>query len=134
MEQNLYELRLYWSQLREDPLPSFSRLANLTFLEFTKAYIGEKLVFLMGWFPKLKVLYLRDLPNLMQLKINQGSMATLKTLTLVNLSSMVEVPSGIEFLVTLQYLAFREITRDFLTVLHQCHGIAGMQWNHSLRD
>jgi disease resistance protein RPM1 len=134
VNQNLYELRLYWSQLSEDPLPSLSRLANLTVLQFTRAYNGEKLVFLTGWFSKLKVLYLGDLPNLKQLEIKQGTMATLQTLTLYNLSSMVEVPPGIEFLMPLQSLVFGEITGDFLTLLCQCPGIDSMRWQYSLRD
>uniref|UniRef100_A0ACD5VC41 Uncharacterized protein n=1 Tax=Avena sativa TaxID=4498 RepID=A0ACD5VC41_AVESA len=133
-EQNLHDLRPFWSQLREDPLPSLSRLANLTVLWFTRAYNGEKLEFLTGWFPKLKMLYLWDLPNLKQLEIKQGAMITLEDLALSNLGSMVEVPLGIEFLLPLQYLHFGKITRDFWAALRQCPGIAGMQWEYTLRD
>ena len=131
--QNLYELSLYWSQLREDPLPSLSRLSNLTCLRLTRAYSGEQLAFLTGWFPKLKVLSLRDLPNLNRLDIQQGAMASLEKLFLVNLSSMTEVPAGIEFLLPLQYLGFLEISSDFLTLLSQCSAIreTGV---YSLRD
>lgn len=45
----LYSLRLYWSQLRGDPLPSLSRLSNLTELRFSNAYNREKLAFLTGY-------------------------------------------------------------------------------------
>nr|UBY07098.1 NBS-LRR disease resistance protein [Dasypyrum villosum] len=127
--QNLYELSLVWSQLREDPLPSLSRLSNLTYLQFTRAYNGEQLVFFTGWFPKLKVLSLRDLPNLSRLEIQQGAMASLVELTLTNLSSMMEVPACIEFLLPLQYLGFHEITSDFLTLLHQCSATRGKFWS-----
>ncbi|XP_037419326.1 disease resistance protein RPM1-like [Triticum dicoccoides] len=129
----LYSLSLYWSQLREDPLPSLSRLSNLTRLFLTRAYNGEQLAFLTGWFPKLKVLSLRDLPNLSLLEIQQGAMASLEKLTLTNLRSITEVPAGIEFLLPLQYLGFREISYDFLTLLRQCSAIQGTQWQHSLR-
>ncbi|XP_037423642.1 disease resistance protein RPM1-like [Triticum dicoccoides] len=118
--QNLYSLSLDWSHLREDPLPSLSRLSNLTCLRFTRAYNGEQLSFLTGWFPKLKNLWLKDLPNLNQLEIVEGAMASLEELILVNLRSMMEVPGGIEFLMPLQRLSFQEITRDFLTSLCQC--------------
>ncbi|XP_024313823.1 disease resistance protein RPM1 [Brachypodium distachyon] len=131
-EQNFYSLHLDWSQLREDPLPSLSRLSNLTKLDFTRAYNGEQLAFLTGWFPKLKTLSLRDLPNLKRLEILQGAMATLENLYLVNLSSMTEVPAGLEFLMPLQYLAFREISSDFLTSLRQCSATRGRFW-YSLR-
>ncbi|KAM0860816.1 hypothetical protein ACQ4PT_046316 [Festuca glaucescens] len=133
VEQNLYLLYLHWSQLVEDPLPSLCRLTNLTVLHFTSAYNGEKLVFCTGWFPKLKNLFLGDLPNLKVLDIHRGAIVRLETLYLVNLS-MTEVPFGIEFLMPLQALVFLEITRDFLALLHQYSGLAGMQWQHSLRD
>nr|UBY07237.1 NBS-LRR disease resistance protein [Dasypyrum villosum] len=85
--QNLSSLYLFWSQLREDPLPSLSRLSNLTYIQFTRAYNGEQLAFFTGWFPKLKVLQLRDLPNQSRLEIQQGAMASLEKLFLVNLIS-----------------------------------------------
>lgn len=131
--RNLYSLRLFWSQLKEDPLPSLSRLLNLTELHFTRAYNGEKLVFLTRWFPKLKVLRLRDLPNLKRMDIQQGAMVSLERLRLINLSSMEEVPLGIEFLMPLKYLSFEEITVDFLLSLRQSR-IGGMRWWHTLRE
>ncbi|VAH99100.1 unnamed protein product [Triticum turgidum subsp. durum] len=132
--QNLYDLSLFWSQLREDPLPSLSRLSNLTRLDLTRAYNGEQLAFLTGWFPKLKVLYLYDMPNLSRLDIQEGAMASLERLVLTNLSSMTEVPAGIEFLLPLQYLGFHEISSDFLTLLRRCSAIKGTRVGYSLRD
>ncbi|VAH99113.1 unnamed protein product [Triticum turgidum subsp. durum] len=131
--KNLYELFLYWSQLREDLLPSLSRLSNLTNLQFNRAYKGEQLAFLAGWFPKLKILSLKALPNLNQLVIQQGTMVSLEKLFLINLRSMTEVPAGIEFLMPLQYLAFFDITGDFLTLLRQCSAIQVTKWQHTLR-
>jgi disease resistance protein RPM1 len=135
MVQNLYILDLSWSQLREDPLPTLSRLANLTLLALTDgAYSGEKLEFLTGWFPKLKNLHLGGLHNLKQLEIKQGAMATLETFTLRNLRSMAAVPFGLEFLMTLEYIDFGEISHEFLALLRQCPGLVNMRWYHTLRD
>ncbi|KAF7092980.1 hypothetical protein CFC21_095420 [Triticum aestivum] len=131
--QNLYSLALSWSQLTEDPLPYLSPLSNLTYLQFTRAYTGEKLTFLTGWFPKIKFLHLRDMPNLNRLEIEQGTMVSLERLALVNLESMMEVPLGIKFLMPLQYVGFHEITGYFLMLLHQCSAIRGTQWGYSLR-
>ncbi|XP_044429279.1 disease resistance protein RPM1-like [Triticum aestivum] len=131
--QDLHELVLSWSQLIEEPLPSLSCLSNLTFLDFTKAYNGEQLAFFTGWFPKLKILYLIDLPNLNQLQIQQGAMASLEKLYLINLSSLMEVSPGIEFLVPLQRLVFYEISNEFLMLLRQFSAIEGTQWQHTLR-
>jgi disease resistance protein RPM1 len=99
----------------------------------TRAYNGKQMIFLAGWFPKLKNLRLRDLPNLEVLEVKEGAMMSLEILTLVNLESMVEVPPGIEFLAHVKYLSFREITNEFLTLLRQCPRIQGMQWRHTLR-
>uniref|UniRef100_A0A8R7V159 Disease resistance R13L4/SHOC-2-like LRR domain-containing protein n=1 Tax=Triticum urartu TaxID=4572 RepID=A0A8R7V159_TRIUA len=129
----LYSLRLYWSQLRGDPLPSLSRLSNLTELRFSNAYNWEKLVFLTGCFPKLKTLILRDLPSLKCLEIHKGAMASLEELTLWNLSNMMEVPPGLEFLVTIRVLTFYEITPEFLRLLHNCPRIRGTRWWYTLR-
>lgn len=134
MKQNLFSLRLSWSQLREDPLPSLSRLASLTELCFFRAYNGEKLEFLTGWFPRLRRLFLWDMPDLKRLEIHEGAMTALETLVLGNLESMVEVPPGLEFLMPLQLLSFREISRDFLTLLHESSKLVGTQWLHTLRD
>ncbi|KAF7045655.1 hypothetical protein CFC21_054739 [Triticum aestivum] len=139
--QNLYRLSLSWSQLREDPLPSLSRLSNLTQIHFTRAYNGEHLAFLTRWFPKLKTPQLGDLPNLKQLEIQRGAMANLERLFLINLNSMMEVPPGIEFLMPLQRLGFHEITNEGMKRLrydvHYCRSrkrtdpIAHSVWDSS---
>lgn len=132
--QNLYSLSISWSQMTEDPLPLFSPLRNLTDLMLTRVYNGKQMIFLAGWFPELKNLRLRDLPNLEVLEVKKGAMLKLEILTLVNLESMVEVPPGIEFLAHVKYLSFREITNEFLTLLRQCPRTQGMQWRHTLRQ
>lgn len=115
------------------PLLSLSRLSNLVRLHFTRAYTGEQLTFLTGWFPKLKILSLRDLPNLSRLEIQQGAMVSLEELYLVNLCSMKEVPPGIDFLRPLRQLGFRDNTGEFLTALQECPAIRGRWW-YTLRD
>lgn len=132
--KNLYSLSISWSQMTEDLLPSLSQLSNLTDLMLTRAYNGKKMIFLAEWFPKLKNLRLRDLPNLEVLEMKKGAMMSLEILTLVNLESMVEVPPGIEFLAHVKYLSFREITSEFLTLLRQCPRTQRVKWRHTLRQ
>ncbi|KAI4964554.1 hypothetical protein ZWY2020_005495 [Hordeum vulgare] len=110
------------------------QLVKRNSFEFTRAYNGEQLAFLTGWFPKLKILYLIDLPNLNRLEIQQGAMASLERLYLVNLSGLMEVPPGIEFLMPLQFLGFFEITNNFFWLLDQCSAVQGTQWRYTLRD
>ncbi|KAF6992865.1 hypothetical protein CFC21_009819 [Triticum aestivum] len=123
---NLYSVGLYWSGLKEDPLPFLSRLTNLTELNFTAAYKGEQLIFRKEWFPNLKALQLRDLPHLKRLEIEEGAMATLEKLFLIKLNRLMEVPPGIKFLMNLQYAGFHEITTEFLALLRDCPRIGGM--------
>uniref|UniRef100_A0A0E0MGD1 NB-ARC domain-containing protein n=1 Tax=Oryza punctata TaxID=4537 RepID=A0A0E0MGD1_ORYPU len=133
-QNHLHSIHLSWSQLVDDPLPSLSRWSNLTDLLLNRAYVGDELVFRHGWFPTLKELYVGDMPHLKRIEIQQGSMASLQQLYLVNLSSMMEVPPGIEFLTsTLKSLGFAEITQQFLAALHQCSRInCGIRWWYTL--
>ena len=41
----------FYSQMTEDPLPSLSRLKNLTDLMLTKAYNGKQMIFVLGGSP-----------------------------------------------------------------------------------
>ncbi|KAM3399531.1 hypothetical protein ACQJBY_004747 [Aegilops geniculata] len=118
---NLYSVGLYWSGLKEDPLPFLSRLTNLTELNFTAAYKGEQLIF-----RNLKALQLRDLPHLKRLEIEEGAMVTLEKLFLIKLNRLMEVPPGIKFLMNLMYAGFHEITTEFLALLRDCPRIGGM--------
>lgn len=129
----LVALHLYWSELKENPLPSLSQMSKMTDLDLISAYTGEVLIFLIGWFPNLKTLFLRDLPNLKLLEFQEDAVVSLERLILINLNSMMEVPPGIEFLVHLKKLSFAGITTDFLMLLRQCSRIGSARWQHSLR-
>nr|UBY06909.1 NBS-LRR disease resistance protein [Dasypyrum villosum] len=94
--RELTQLRRLWlwnvKRINCEPiLESLAKMQYLSFLEvnasdeneylnFSRAYNGEKLKFRKGWFPKLKVLYLGDLPCLNQLEIDQGTMVSLQKL------------------------------------------------------
>ncbi|XP_078156580.1 disease resistance protein RPM1-like [Carex rostrata] len=106
-------LRLGWSQLQNDPLPSLSHCRNLTFLHLKRAYEGQRLIFQAGWFPKLKSLGLEQMSNLIQVEMEQGTMATLEEIWLWELKQLVEVPKGIEHLVSLKWMGCRYMPVDF---------------------
>uniref|UniRef100_J3LSH5 Disease resistance protein winged helix domain-containing protein n=1 Tax=Oryza brachyantha TaxID=4533 RepID=J3LSH5_ORYBR len=58
------------------------------------------------WFPNLRELHLRGMPNLKQVEIHHGAMTSMQELVLVHFSGMVKVPSGIEYAVpALKWLA-----------------------------
>lgn len=132
--QKLCALYLIWSQLREDPLPCISRLHNLTQLNLTRTYNGDKLIFRVGWFPNLKFLLVRDLPNLLQIVIQEGSMKSIQTLQLIHLNKLMDVPHGIELLTSLQHLSFLHVTEEFLMLLNQCSRIQHIHWWYSTHN
>ncbi|XP_078156585.1 disease resistance protein RPM1-like [Carex rostrata] len=101
-ENNIQSLWLWWSQLQNDPLPSLSHCRNLTWLTLIRAYEGQRLIFQEGWFPKLKRLNLNIMPNLIQVEMEQGTMASLEEIWLRELKKLVEVPKGIQHLVSLK--------------------------------
>lgn len=132
--QKLCGLYLAWSQLKEDPLPSISRLRNLASLYLTRTYNGERLIFRSGWFPNLKTLLLEDLPNLHELVIEEGAMTSIHVLRLIHLNKLMDVPPGIEFLASLHSLSFLHITEEFLALLNQCSRIQHIRWWYSTQD
>ncbi|XBI43215.1 hypothetical protein VPH35_108012 [Triticum aestivum] len=85
---NLTELSLHWTQLTESPVPSITTMSNFTVFWLNRAFNGEELTFLPGWFPKLKTLYLQDLPNLKSLVLHEGTMVNLETFWLAQLDRM----------------------------------------------
>ena len=114
---NLTWLRLCWSALTEDPLPSISKLPNLVFLLLTKAYNGPELVFRNGWFPKLKDLRLSDMDNLQKLEIEEQSLSKLRQLNLVRCGKLKEVSQGIWNLKKLEMLYLEETPKKFVESL-----------------
>ncbi|XP_078156586.1 disease resistance protein RPM1-like [Carex rostrata] len=101
---SIQSLLLWWSQLQNDPLPSLSHCRNLTRLILKGAYEGQRLIFQEGWFPKLKRLQLDIMPNLIQVEMEQGTMASLEEIWLRELKKLVEVPKGIQHLVSLKWM------------------------------
>ncbi|XP_078156730.1 disease resistance protein RPM1-like [Carex rostrata] len=110
---SIQSLWLLWCQLQNDPLPSFSHCRNLTFLNLTRAYKGQRLIFQAGWFPKLKRLELVQMPNLIHVEMEQGTMEGLEEIWLDVLEQLVEVPKGIEHLVSLKLLGCTDMPVDF---------------------
>ncbi|XP_072979745.1 disease resistance protein RPM1-like [Typha angustifolia] len=105
---HLRELSLVWCQLEEDPIPSLSRLSNLTRLFLRNMYKGKQLLFRVGWFPNLGFLAIKDLPHVNHVEIENGAMVKLRTLELDNFKELRDVPLGIQFLTSLHHLSFRE--------------------------
>ncbi|KAJ4813543.1 Disease resistance protein RPM1 [Rhynchospora pubera] len=107
--KGIHELWLGWSQLQNDPLPTLYHLKKLTFLALQKAYQGRRLIFKTGWFPKLKILVLRHMPNLIQVEMEQGTLLNLEKISFQELNQRVEFPKGIQHLMNLKWMICRDV-------------------------
>ncbi|KAG6503812.1 hypothetical protein ZIOFF_036136 [Zingiber officinale] len=119
LSDNLRVLRLSWSRLQRDPLPALYQLQNLTVLYLQKAYDAVTLIFRNTWFPNLKELHLLHLPNLRKITIYQGSLRNLQLLIMEGLLQLTTIPTGIEFLKSLQKLHFSECNPSFLNAINR---------------
>uniref|UniRef100_A0A2N9G186 NB-ARC domain-containing protein n=1 Tax=Fagus sylvatica TaxID=28930 RepID=A0A2N9G186_FAGSY len=75
--------------------------------------LAEQLHFQKGGFPKLKILRLRHLNGLYSLMIDEGASPLLESLVIGPSPQLKEVPSGIQHLRNLKYLAFSNMPKEF---------------------
>ncbi|KAL5983520.1 hypothetical protein ACLOJK_017606 [Asimina triloba] len=112
---NLTHLCLGWSKLRtDDLLPCLGALPNLVFLQLIKAYEGQQLWFLGGWFPKLKKLYIWDSTRLARIMIEEGAMPSIQEMNLARCEQMKTLPQGLEYLTGLHLLSFDEMPLELV--------------------
>ncbi|GMY30839.1 disease resistance protein RPM1-like [Fagus crenata] len=121
--QYLVRIHIFWSKLSDDPLETFQNLPSLLQLTISnQAYIGEKLHFKKGGFPKLKNLRLKDLNGLYSLIIDEGALPLLEWLLIGLIPQLKEVPSGIQHLRNLKELRFLHMPEEFKASLDPKQG------------
>ena len=69
--------------------------------------------FAEGSFPKLKILVLKRMPDVNQLKIRDGALTQIEGLYVVTLPKLDKVPEGIESLHSLRKLCLLNLHQDF---------------------
>lgn len=112
--ENIRQLCLSFSRLREDPLKSLKGLPNLVNLWLYQAYDGEELHFEEGGFQKLKELSLGKLYPLKVLKIDRGALPLLEKLGIGPSPLLKEVPSNVQYLENLKLLKIYQMPRKFV--------------------
>ncbi|XP_027180630.1 disease resistance protein RPM1-like [Coffea eugenioides] len=108
----LLRIDLDWSRLRseEDPLESLGHLPNLVNINFCGSYQGEGLCFKTGEFLNLKWLHLKRMEGLRWIRVEEGALPRLQTLSLQRLPLLEELPMGIQHLSHLQQLYLSEMS------------------------
>ena len=110
---NLTELTLHGSFLMEDPMKTLEKLPSLRVLKLKhSAYVGKKIVCSNGGFPQLQFLKLSFLYSVETWRIEEGAMANLKELHIVECTMRI-VPRGLWPVTTLSNLKLGYLPRDF---------------------
>ncbi|CAI9090026.1 OLC1v1024709C1 [Oldenlandia corymbosa var. corymbosa] len=107
--QTLTHLDLEFSGLQDDFLPALHKLPALVFLQLREAYNGKILKFRRGGFLKLLKLHLIELSQLDCLEVEEGSLSSLKELSIVHCVALKQVPQGLEHISSLQKLRLEEM-------------------------
>ncbi|CAN6329073.1 unnamed protein product [Urochloa humidicola] len=111
---NLNYLEISWCQLGEYPLePLSSHLQNLTYLSLNRVNSAQDFVIRAGGFPHLKTLCLKDMPDVILLKIEVGAIPSIEALFLLSMLKLGVIPEGIEFLGSLKKLWMVNLHPDF---------------------
>ncbi|CAK7323839.1 unnamed protein product [Dovyalis caffra] len=119
--QNLVQLVLWYSRLKDDPIKVVQALPNLKILGLAFGYNGEKICF-EGGFQKLKLLGLTGSNELKTMTIDKGAMPLLETLYIGPCPQLKEVPSGIQHLKHLKELYFAGMSNEFTQRLSREEG------------
>lgn len=115
--EKLRDLRMGWSRLQADPIPSFAHLSLLVELHLYRVYEGQIMTFRTGWFPKLKKMYLADMEQLSCIEVEAGTMPILNYMELIGLRSMLVVPAGFQNLTSLQQMVLKDMPVEFMTTV-----------------
>ncbi|CAK7323836.1 unnamed protein product [Dovyalis caffra] len=120
--QNLVELCLWCSRMKDDPIKVIQALPNLKVFWLLDGYNGEKIHFEEGGFQKLKELLLSGLNELKTMTIDKGAMPLLESLAIGACPQLKEVSSGIQHLKHLKELYFAGMSNVFTQRLSREQG------------
>ncbi|KAL3832914.1 hypothetical protein ACJIZ3_007650 [Penstemon smallii] len=116
--RSLVKVYFRWSKLSDDPLEYLQDLPNLVHIEYSEAFIGEKLCFKAGKFQKLKLLGLDKLQGLKHVIIEEGATPFLEKLIIQRCNILESVPEGIERLTYLKVVEFFDMPEEFIVSLY----------------
>ncbi|KAL3499941.1 hypothetical protein ACH5RR_039034 [Cinchona calisaya] len=98
----------------------FNILPNLVLLYLEEhCYEGEALHFKAGGFCKLKGLLISDLDKLKWIIVEKGSMEMLEDFSIFDCKSMMDLPSGIEYLSSLWSIQLSNTSDELMRKLQQ---------------
>lgn len=107
-------LALWYSLLKEDPMPVLEKVPTLRNLRLDKnSFLGKEMVCSGTGFPQLTNLALWNLDNFEKWRVYQGCMPNLSCLEIGRSCKLVELPEEVKFFKALQELELVDMPADF---------------------
>ncbi|XP_057767405.1 probable disease resistance protein At1g58602 [Salvia miltiorrhiza] len=105
ISSKLTDLELRECEIEDDPMGILGKLPCLTDLYLgRKSFVGKEMTCPSNSFPRLKTLFLCQLPKLREWRVEAGAMPLLSQLQIWNCDSLKTVPDGLSGISTLQEL------------------------------
>ena len=112
--QNLAKLTLSKTRLEEDQMTTLEKLPKLKILSLLyEAFEGKNMVCSKRGFPLLQSLFLSELFQLEEWRVEEGAMPNLCYLEIVYCPRLKTIPDGLRFVTTLQKLEIKSMQKSF---------------------
>ncbi|KAL1198818.1 Disease resistance protein RPP8 [Cardamine amara subsp. amara] len=99
--------------MEEDPMPVLEKLLHLKSVRFISAFIGRRMVCSKGGFPQLSALEISKESELEEWIVEEGSMPSLRTLTISNCKKLKEIPDGLKYITSLKELKIKGMKKEW---------------------
>ncbi|XP_062083772.1 probable disease resistance RPP8-like protein 2 isoform X2 [Humulus lupulus] len=111
---NLIKLKLQFTELKDDPMPTLEKLSSLRVLFLgIDSFKGNEMVCSKGGFPQLESLQIQYLGNLEEWKVEEGALSSLRILGIVKCLKLKRVPDGLRYITTLKEMKIERMPREF---------------------
>ncbi|XP_058114431.1 putative disease resistance protein At1g50180 [Magnolia sinica] len=121
--KKLSKLTLTGSHLKEDPMATLEKLKNLRILRLSyNSYMGKEMACSAQGFPRLESLHLRQLYELEEWRVEEGSMPSLLYLRIYDCTKLKKLPEGLQHVSTLNKLELWRMPDEFKARLEKDRG------------
>lgn len=111
---NLIKLKLEGTRFLDDPMPMLEKLPNLRILGlFMNAFIGSEMLCSRGGFSRLESLSMYTLRHLIEWKVEEGALCSLRYLRIEGCIKLRTAPDGLKHVSNLKALMFKLMSREF---------------------
>ncbi|XP_027099667.2 probable disease resistance RPP8-like protein 2 [Coffea arabica] len=126
----LTQLKLFNTQIEEDPMGTLEKLPNLRRLEFhLESFLGQEMICHSMGFPQLKHLWLEDLGDLKQWKVDEGAIPKLSSLRIEYCEKLEMIPEGLRYVTTLKEVSLAGMPEEFNNRVRIVNGKQGQDYH-----